>query len=141
MQPIGSEDDFRRRFPVHYEHEVVFGEIDMMRHVNNLRYGDWAETIRARYFEDVLGFGFLDEHSVILARHDMHYEAQVTHRQRVLVGGAVTRWGTKSFDFETVVWSLAAERVAFHSTAVLVAYDYRAKRSIPVPAAWRERAP
>jgi acyl-CoA thioesterase FadM len=140
MQPIGSEADFRRRFPMLYEHEVEFREIDMMRHVNNLRYGEWAETIRARYFEDVLGFGFLDDQSVVLARHDMHYAAQLAHRDRVLVGGAVTRWGTKSFDFETVVWSLPAARVVFRSNAVLVAYDYRANHSIAIPAAWRERA-
>ena len=139
MEPIPSEADFRRRYAVHYEHEVEFREIDMLRHVNNVRYADWAETMRSRYFADVCGFGFLDEASVILARHDLHYDAPVGYRDRVLVGGAVERWGTKSFDFITAVWSLADARLAFHSTATLVAYDYRANVTVAIPSAWRER--
>jgi acyl-CoA thioesterase FadM len=139
MQPIASEAEFRRRFPFHFEHEVEFREIDMLRHVNNIRYADWAEWLRSRYFEDVMGFTFLAEESVIIARHDMHYDAPVAYRDRVLVGGGVERWGTKSFDFSTWVWSLGDARVAFHSLATLVAYDYGAGRSIAVPAAWRER--
>jgi acyl-CoA thioesterase FadM len=137
---IASEAEFRRRFSVYFEHEVEYREIDMLRHVNNIRYCDWAETLRARFFDDVFEFSFLDTHSVIIARHDMHYDAPVAYRDRVLVGGGVTRWGTKSFDFVTVVWSLADQRQAFHSTATLVAYDYSINASIVVPARWRERA-
>jgi len=139
MEPIVSEAEFRRRFPVHFEHEVEFREIDLLQHVNNVRYAEWAEWMRSRYFEDALGFGFFEDESVIIARHDMHYDAPVAYRDRVLVGGAVERLGTKSFDFVTWVWSLTAERIVFHSLAVLVAYDYRAKQSIPIPTVWRER--
>ncbi len=139
MQTIGSEAEFRRRFPVHFQHEVEFREIDMLRHVNNIRYADWAEWLRSRYFEDVMGFNILADESVIIARHDMHYDAPVAYRDRVLVGGGVERLGTKSFDFATWVWSLDDERMVFHSLAVLVAYDYRANASIVIPTAWRER--
>jgi len=111
----------------------------MLRHVNNIRYADWAEWLRSRYFEDVMGFHVLEDESVIIARHDMHYDAPVAYRDRVLIGGAVERLGTKSFDFATWVWSLDDERVVFHSLAVLVAYDYRANASIVIPTAWRER--
>jgi acyl-CoA thioester hydrolase len=138
-EPIASESEFRRRFPVHFEHEVEFREIDLLQHVNNVRYAEWAEWMRSRYFEDALRFSFFEEESVIIARHDMHYDAPVAYRDRVLVGGAVERLGTKSFDFATWVWSLSAERIVFHSTAVLVAYNYHTKRSIPIPTAWRER--
>ncbi len=139
MESIASEADFRRRYVVHDEHEVEFREIDMLRHVNNVRYADWAETARSRFFESVMGISFFGEQSVIIARHDLHYEAPVAYRDRVLIGGAVERWGTKSFDFVTVVWSLTDACVVFHSTATLVAYDYRAKASIVIPPAWRDR--
>jgi acyl-CoA thioester hydrolase len=139
MEPIESVDDFLRRFPVHFEHEVEYREIDMLRHVNNIRYAEWAEWIRSRYFEDVMGFGILEGESVIIARHDLHYDAPVAYRDRVLVGGTVERWGTKSFDFVTYAWSRNDARIVFHSLATLVAYDYRINRSIPIPPAWRER--
>jgi acyl-CoA thioesterase FadM len=141
MEPITSEAAFRARFPFHFEHEVEFREIDMLRHVNNIRYADWAEWLRSQYFEEILGFTFLEDESVIIARHDMHYDAPVAYRDRVLVGGGVERLGNKSFDFSTWVWSLNDARIAFHSIATLVAYDYRAGRSIVIPAAWRERVP
>ncbi len=137
---IADEADFRRRFPLVIEHEVEYREIDMLRHVNNVRYADWAESLRARFFDDVMRFSFFDAQSVIIARHDLHYDAPVFYRDRVLIGGGVSRWGTKSFDFLTVVWSLTAARQAFHSIATLVAYDYTANASIAVPTPWRERA-
>jgi acyl-CoA thioesterase FadM len=140
MDAIVSEAEFRRRFPANFEHEVEFREIDMLRHTNNVRYADWAETMRTIFFEDVMRFSFFDRYSVIIARHDMHYDAQVSFRDRVLVGGGVERWGTKSFDFVTYVWSLTDAKIVFHSTATLVAYDYEAHASIPIPAVWRERA-
>jgi acyl-CoA thioester hydrolase len=141
MDPITSEAAFRERFPVHFEHEVEFREIDLLQHVNNIRYAEWAEWLRSQYFEDVLRFRFSDRESVIIARHDLHYDAPVAYRDHVLIGGRVERWGTKSFDFSTWVWSLGDARIVFHSLAVLVAYDYTINASIPVPAAWRERAP
>jgi acyl-CoA thioester hydrolase len=124
---------------MHYEHEVEFREIDLLRHVNNIRYAEWAETMRSLYFDDVFGSSFFDDQSVIIARHDLHYDAPVAYRERVLVGGGVERWGTKSFDFVTVVFSLSAARQVFHATATLVAYDYRRNATIAVPPVWRER--
>jgi acyl-CoA thioester hydrolase len=139
MQHVTSVDDFRRHFPLTFEHEVEFREIDLLHHVNNVRYGEWAEWMRSLYFEDVMRISFFEEQAVIIARHDMHYDAPVGYRDRVLVGGRVSRIGTKSFDFITWVWSLTASRIVFRSTATLVAYDYAANRSIAVPAIWRER--
>ncbi len=134
-----TREEFEATYTLRFEHEVAFGEIDMMRHVNNVCYAVWAERIRTVYFGDVLGREILSSEGIILAQHDMTYEATVGYRERVLVGGRVMRWGTKSFDFETAVLVPARERRAFRSKALLVAYDYEANRSIPIPAVWRER--
>ena len=132
--------EFEGTYTFRYEHEVEFGEIDMMRHVNNVRYAYWAETARTVYFADVLEREIASNEGVILAQHDMTYAATVAYRERILVGARVVRWGTKSFEFETAVLVPERELLAFRSRAVLVAYDYEADRTIPVPAAWRERA-
>jgi acyl-CoA thioester hydrolase len=132
---------FRAAFPYHREREVEFSDIDSLQHVNNVRYAVWAETLRVTYFADVYGTRIDGRTGVIIARHDMHYEAQLSYRERVVVGCRVARWGTKSFDLETEIWSPATGRRVFRSTAVLVAYDYEAHASIPIPEHWRTATP
>jgi acyl-CoA thioester hydrolase len=131
---------FTAAFPFNYGHEVEFREIDMIGHVNNVRYADWAETIRSRYFEDVLHKEMGGPEGAIVARHEMDYLAQVRHREYVIVGGRITRFGTKSFDFTTHVWSKDRARLVLRSVCTMVAYDFVNQQSIAVPDAWRERA-
>jgi acyl-CoA thioester hydrolase len=134
-----TREEFEATYTLRFEHKVEFGEIDMMRHVNNVVYAVWAERVRTSYFGDVLEREILSGEGIILAQHDMTYEATVGYREHVLLGGRVVRWGTKSFDFETAVLVPAREQRAFRSKALLVAYDYDAGQSIAIPAAWRER--
>ncbi len=130
-------EEFEATYTLRYEHEVEFGEIDMMRHVNNVRYAVWAETVRTVYFADVLRRDITSSEGMILASHDMTYEAMVRYRERVTIAGRVSRWGTKSFDFETAVFVPARKQFAFRSLARLVAYDYDTNRTIAIPPAWR----
>ncbi|HTW83261.1 MAG TPA: acyl-CoA thioesterase [Candidatus Sulfotelmatobacter sp.] len=132
--------DFESTYALRREREVELGEIDMLRHVNNVRYAVWAETIRSLYFADVLGRDIAGSTGMILAKHELHYESPVKYRERVIVGGRLLRFGTKSFDFETAAWSIAQERRVFRSLATLVAFDYDVERSIAVPDAWRAAA-
>jgi acyl-CoA thioester hydrolase len=134
-----TREEFEAIYTLRFEHEVEFGEIDMMRHVNNVCYAVWAERIRTVYFADVLGRDILSSEGIILAQHDMTFEATIAYREHILVGGRVARWGTKSFDFETGVLVPAREQRAFRSKALLVAFDYDANESIVIPADWRER--
>jgi acyl-CoA thioesterase FadM len=135
----GSLDEFRAAFRFTIEHEVEFREIDMLAHVNNVRYVEWAENIRCRYFADVIGEDITGTTGAILAKHELEYLNMVRYRETVIIGGRITRWGSKSFDFRTEVWSQAQSCCVFRSTAVLVAYDYSAGASIVVPEAWRRR--
>lgn len=126
-------------FRLKIAHEVEFREIDMLGHVNNVRYCEWAEQARCVYFADVIGADIAGETGVILAKHDMHYLNMVRYREKVIIGGRVTRWGGKSFDFVTEVWSEDSARCVFRSTAVLVAYDYATSTTISIPEDWRRR--
>lgn len=111
----------------------------MLAHVNNVRYCEWAEHVRCTYFANVIGEDITGTTGVILAKHDMQYLKMVRYREKVIIGGRVTRWGGKSFDFVTEVWSEGLAHCVFRSTAVLVAYDYSAATTIAVPGEWRRR--
>lgn len=133
-------EEFRAAFAFQVAHEVEFREIDVLGHVNNVRYCEWAEHARCAYFADVIGDDITGATGAILAKHDMQYLNMVRYRENVVIGGRISRWGGKSFDFETAVWSKEEGRCVFWSTAVLVAYDYAAKTTIAVPAEWKVRA-
>jgi acyl-CoA thioester hydrolase len=135
----GTLDEFRAAFRLKIAHEVEFREIDMLAHVNNVRYCEWAEHARCVYIADVIGSEIDGTTGVILARHDMQYLNTVLYREKVVIGGRITRWGGKSFDFQTEVWSEDHGRCVFRSTAVLVAYDYSTGTTIAVPEDWRRR--
>jgi acyl-CoA thioesterase FadM len=137
--PSATLEEFCTAFRLKIEHEVEFREIDMLGHVNNVRYCEWAEHVRCVYFVDVIGEDITGTTGAILAKHDMQYLNMARYREKVIIGGRVTRWGGKSFDFVTEVWSDELARCLFRSTAVLVAYDYTAATTIAVPADWRRR--
>ena len=132
-------DEFRASFPLQREHEAEFGEIDMNQHVNNVRYAVWTETLRGIFFADVIQAEINGPTGIVMAKHELHYEGMVRYRERVAIGGRVSRWGTKSFDFTCEVWSLATGARVFRGIATLVAFDYEANASIAIPAVWRER--
>jgi acyl-CoA thioester hydrolase len=133
--------EFEDTYACRREREVEMSDLDVFRHVNNVRYAAWSESVRAAYVSDVLRRDmFGSGPGVILARHDLTYEAPLEWRERIVLGGRLLRFGTKSFDFEVAVWSLHQERRVFRSLATLVAYDHGAGRSIPVPPEWRAAA-
>lgn len=134
---VTSRAAFDAAYRVQREHEVPFGEVDMLRHVNNAAYVEWAERIRSIYFADVFGEDITGERGMIIARHDLHYLAPVAYRERVVIGCRVVRFGTKSFEIETAVWSTDRAQIVFRALATLVAYDYTRGASIAVPPAWR----
>jgi acyl-CoA thioester hydrolase len=136
-----TAEDFDATYAWRREREVELSDLDVFRHVNNVRYAGWAESIRAAYFSDVLRRDMFGAGpGVILARHDLTYEVPLAWRERLWLGGRLLRFGTKSFDFEMVVWSQLQQRRAFRSLATLVAYDHDLGRSIPIPAEWRAAA-
>jgi acyl-CoA thioester hydrolase len=133
--------DFETTYAFRREREVEMSDLDVFRHVNNVRYAAWAESVRAAYISDVLRRDvFGAGPGVILARHDLTYESPLAWREPIALGGRLVRFGTKSLDFEVAVWSKQQQRRVFRSLATLVAYDHEAGRSIEIPPPWRAAA-
>ena len=126
-------DDFRYRLDL----RVTFRDIDFYRHVNNAVYITWMESARIDYcavaFDRPLG----SPQNVIMASQSFDYERQAQFGERLVMGCRCSRIGTRSLD---LVYELfrGDERVG-HGVSALVAFDYAANRSIPVPDVWRER--
>ncbi len=128
-------DDFR----LVHRFRLVFADVDMLRHANNLAYARWAETLRTDYFADVLGEPIGGERGIILARTEIVYEKPLVYREHVAVGGRVTKFGTKSFEFVCEAWSEDRDERCATIACALVAFDYVANGTIAVPQAWRDK--
>jgi len=129
-------DEFRFYHPI----EVRYGDLDPQGHLNNAKYLTYLEQARIKYLQKLGlwdGSSFL-ELGIILADVHLTYHAPVHFGQPVRVGVRVVRLGNKSIHMEYRLEDAeTGEKLASAST-VSVAYDYRARQTIPVPDGWRQ---
>jgi len=118
---------------------VRFGDIDVQGHVNSVCYFTYMEEGRVAYWR-ALGLWAASPDVTpirqIVAEASCTYQAPVFLGQTVDVAVRAARLGTKSLHVEYRL-SVGEKLVALGRT-VQVAYDYAARRSVPIPPAWRE---
>jgi acyl-CoA thioester hydrolase len=127
-------------FKFYHPVEVRYNDLDPQGHVNNAAYMVYLEQARARYMQHLGlwdGESFLDL-GIILAEAKITYRAPVFFGQPVRVGVSVTYIGNKSMEMHYSLQDTANGKELAHGSTVLVTYDYRQDKSIPVPTAWRE---
>jgi acyl-CoA thioester hydrolase len=120
---------------------VRFGDLDAMKHLNNVVFLRYFETARIDYLNRLMGshdpvtrftdFGFIFASCKIDYRSPAHFDEEVAIRVRP------ADIGTKSLklEFEMAV----GERLIAEGHGVLVGYDYEAQRTVPLPDALKER--
>ncbi len=132
--------DAPARYPVSVAIPVAWGEMDAFQHVNNVVFARWLETARMLYFERVGLVKRVREEGVgpILARTVIDYRRPVTYPDTVRVETTVSRIGGSSFTMAFRVWSEAERAEVATGEQVIVHYDYRAGRAVPVDEALRQ---
>jgi acyl-CoA thioester hydrolase len=124
-------------FPLISRFSVPFADVDMMRHVNNVAYIRWTETMRSEYFAQVMKVPINGDHGMIQATINFTYERQLVYREQIAVGCRIPRIGNKSFDFAYEIWSETHGHRAAHGITTMVAFDFVSNQTIAVPQAWR----
>lgn len=125
----------------HFFHpiEVRYGDLDPQGHVNNAKYLTYLEQGRVAYIQHLglwQGSSFQD-FGVILADAQVTFRAPIYFGQDVRVGVRVTSLGNKSMKMEYVLEDCKDGRQLAAGSTVLVAYDYHAAKTIPIPKTWR----
>jgi acyl-CoA thioester hydrolase len=126
---------FRYYHPI----EVRYGDLDPQGHVNNARYLTYMEQARISYIQQLglwQGDSFLDV-GVILADAQVIFKESIQYGQPLRVGVRVSRLGVKSLTMEYQIEDSGDGRALATGATVLVAYDYRRGRSLPLPDDWR----
>ncbi|HEY2981812.1 MAG TPA: thioesterase family protein [Anaerolineales bacterium] len=130
--------DFRFFHPI----EVRYGDLDPQGVVNNAKYLTYFEQARVHYVVH-LGLFSADqsflEIGVIVADIHVAYRAPLVWGVPVKAGVRTARIGGKSMTVDQAVVHAESGQVYASGTVILVAYDYRHHKSIPVPKEWREK--
>jgi len=120
--------------------EVRYGDLDPQGHVNNAKFLTYLEQGRVFYFKQLKlweGGSFLN-FGIILADIQITFHKAIQFGDPIRVGVRITRLGNKSMTSEYRLEDGRDESVFATGSSVLVAYDYQAKKSIPIPAQWRK---
>jgi acyl-CoA thioester hydrolase len=127
-------------FKFYHPIEVRYNDLDPQGHVNNAAYMVYLEQARARYLQHLGlwdGISFLDL-GIILAEARITYRAPVFFGQAVRVGVNVTYIGNKSLEMHYRLEDGQSGKELAHGSTVLVTYDYREGKTVPVPETWKQ---
>ena len=128
-------------YKFHHPIEVRYGDLDPQGHLNNAKFMTFFEQARIQYIRHLglfkAGQSFMDI-GVILADIHIAYKKPVEWGTPVKVGVRTLKIGNKSMTVEQTVVHAETEELYAIGEAVMVAYDYHAGKSIPIPDEWRE---
>jgi acyl-CoA thioester hydrolase len=131
--------DLLTGYPVVLEIPVAWGEMDAFQHVNNIIYLRYAESARIVYLERA-GLGDTIQTTgvgPILASIQCRYKFPLTYPDTVRMGTRVGEVGADRFTMLFRIVSTRHQRIAAEGDSVIVSYDYRAGRKVPLPESMR----
>lgn len=130
--------DFHFYHPV----EIRYGDLDPQGHLNNAKFLTFFEQARIHYMIELGLFtrqqSFM-EIGVIVADVHITYLEPVYFGQNVKVGVRVMKLGMKSMTWEQNVVDADSDKELARGEVVLVTYDYKEEKTIPIPQSWRQR--
>lgn len=122
--------------------EVRYGDLDPQGHVNNAKYLTYFEQARVYYFIHLglfnKGQSFMDI-GVIVADIHIGYHAPTHYGDAIQTGVRTKKIGGKSIVVEQAVVDVVTGKEMAKGEVVMVTYDYRAQKTIPVPEDWRRK--
>lgn len=116
-----------------------FSDVDSFRHINNVAQQTYFDIGKAEFYAAALGGveALVGRRRVITASTATSFLEQVHFEDDLRVRTTVERIGIKSITFFQQL--VCGERVLTESRSVMVAFDFEAQQSFPVPDEWRDR--
>jgi acyl-CoA thioester hydrolase len=123
------------QFHFHYPIAVRYGDLDPQWHVNNARFLSFTEQARFAYLVELGLFDGKSFWDLPLIVGDIHcrYLVPIDPGVTVIVSMGVTKIGNKSLVMETHITGADGNPVHAVIETIMVSYDYRTKKAVPVP--------
>lgn len=121
--------------------QIRFADVDVLGHVNNVNLQHYFDLGKAQYYKQVIGVpdDWRGGLGLITASTAISYFAQTRPTEEIEVQTSVPKIGNKSMTFVQRIVNGTTGEVKAESTSVLVAFDFAAQDSVPVPEEWRRR--
>ncbi len=128
-------------FPVVIDIPVAWGEMDSLRHVNNIVYFRYLESARIAYFEKLRFWEFMNQTGVgpILASIQCKFKIPLAYPDTVSVGTRIPSIEQDRFVMEYRAVSHKAQAIAAEGESVVVSYNYRESKKTPLPEEMKQR--
>jgi acyl-CoA thioester hydrolase len=112
--------------------QTRFSDTDALGHINNTMVPVWFEGARDPIFRLFSPELNTDEWSLILAKIEVSYHAQMFYGQTIEIRTYISRIGSASFDVYQELWQ--NQQKCASGTAVMVHYHYQQETSLAIPA-------
>ncbi len=117
--------------------QATLRDTDALGHVNNAVYVNWLEEVRTSYVCSRRGLKTMSEVDFILASLAIQFRAPVYLLETIDMRCAPVRIGRSSWDLAYEGRAREGGRRVVEGLSTQVQYDYAARASTPIPAAWR----
>lgn len=128
----------KKSYPIH----IRFNDIDGMGHVNNAVYLSYFEQARMDHFGELVGKNWnWETEGVLLARNEVDYKVPILLHDAPRIEVWISHMGTKSMEvsYRIVKEVNGMEIECTTGKSVVVSFNYKTQKSIPVPEEWREK--
>lgn len=114
-----------------------FGDVDGLRHINNTRLPVWFELGREPFFRMFNPDMLLENWNLIMAHIDVDFLTPMTLGADIEIRTYVAEVGRTSFTVYQEAWQ--GGQLGASGKAVVVHYDFKAKKSVLIPDSIRSR--
>lgn len=140
MQEENFAKNLLKDYRVIIDFPVVWGEMDVFKHVNNVHYIRYFESSRIKYFEALNYFPLIDQGTgIILGSISCKYKAPVKYPDHLYVGAKIYRISHDRFWMKYAIVSSESKIITTEGDSVIVSYDYNINKKIPLPEIIKDR--
>jgi acyl-CoA thioester hydrolase len=136
-----SLDELRAVYPFLYPLKVSWGDMDALRHVNNVVYFQYLEDARIGVMESLEIFPrlFHEGTGMVVADARCRYRAPVIYPDTLQIGIRAEITGSDRFLLHYALFSVTQQRVAAEAETLTVCIDPDTGRKTDMPDWFRER--
>lgn len=115
-----------------------WGDMDLLGHVNNVKFFVYDESTRIAYFESLMKDNprFWKEEGMILANLGCDFIAQLHHPADVSFGLRISKIGRSSL--QTLGAAFNGDKLVAVTRGIIVWFDYVNQKTMPVPESVKE---
>jgi acyl-CoA thioester hydrolase len=118
---------------------VPFGDVDMVGHVNNVRYLAYFENARVGHLYSGRGDWKFGDMGFILAHAEIDYKSPALLQDELRVNLRTSSVGNSSWVYEYEIIHERENRLVATGKTVQVAFDYGKRKSVEIPPEFKKR--